>query len=283
MMSGNRCVWIVALTLFAGGAGGVASGGALALHVGNADPAAEGFTLSNNGDMLGSVGPLTGDGAQMLDAWFTDDEGSSSNLSYGIELSEEQTALMASKGFRLSVRMRSPSVPDDTDFGMAAQVENGERQFLLRFGNTVNGLPLVVANGVETFLLVPGAPDDYHLYELVDDDADGDADLYIDGELRLADYAGVPTTRRLVAFGDTSTTAGSGGRAHWNLVSLDAIEPCPADVNGDGFIGFADLNAIVSVFNTDCPGVCAEDVNGDHFIGFADLNIVVSAFNTDCP
>lgn len=58
---------------------------------------------------------------------------------------------------------------------------------------------------------------------------------------------------------------------------------CPADLNGDGMIGFADLNVIVSNFNAQGPpGTQTGDIDGDGLVGFSDLNIVVSAFNTDC-
>ncbi len=280
----NRWNWIVAASAVLCAAGAAFAGPTLALHAADADPTTEGFTFSNTGAALGAVGPLTGDGAQMFDAWFTDDEGTNSNLSYSIELSEAQTDAMATDGFRLVARMRSPTLSDDPDFGMTVQVEDGARQFLLRFGTSANGVPLVVLNGDPTFYVVPGVPGEYHNYELIDADADGDVDLFVDGTLRVSDFPGVPASRRLVAFGDTSTTPGSGGRAHWNLVLLETLgaAACVGDVNGDGFIGFTDLNAIVSVFNSACQG-CPEDVNGDDFVGFTDLNIVVSAFNTECP
>ncbi len=273
----------LAMTLL-GTAAACAGTTTLALHEGAADPTTEGFTFSNAGQMLGAVGPVKGDGLQMLDAWFTDDEGTDSNLSYRADLTAAQTAQMASAGFRLAVRMRTPTLNDATDFGMTVQVENGARQFLLRFGSAANGVPFVVANGDETTFVVPGPADSYHLYELIDDDADGDVDLYIDGNLRLANYAGLPSSERRVAFGDTSLTPGYGGRANWNLVVLQTFVPpaCVGDVNGDSFIGFTDLNAIISRFNTECIG-CPEDVNRDEQVNFTDLNIVVSSFNSDCP
>lgn len=56
---------------------------------------------------------------------------------------------------------------------------------------------------------------------------------------------------------------------------------CPADVDGDGFIGFSDLNVVISQFNTSGPNLQG-DVNGDGEVNFADLNAVISLFNTDC-
>jgi len=56
---------------------------------------------------------------------------------------------------------------------------------------------------------------------------------------------------------------------------------CPGDTNGDGQVGFADLNVVLSQFNVTGPGLPG-DLNGDGQVGFADLNLVLSAFNTPC-
>ena len=56
---------------------------------------------------------------------------------------------------------------------------------------------------------------------------------------------------------------------------------CVGDIDGDGFVGFADLNIILSAFNTSGVGLPG-DVDGDGDVDFADLNAVVSVFNTNC-
>ncbi len=64
-----------------------------------------------------------------------------------------------------------------------------------------------------------------------------------------------------------------------------AAAPCPGDVDGDGFIGFADLNAVLSAFNTVVgqPAYnAAADFDEDGDVDFGDLNVVLSAFNTNC-
>ncbi len=61
--------------------------------------------------------------------------------------------------------------------------------------------------------------------------------------------------------------------------------PCPGDVDGDNFIGFADLNAVLSAFNTVVgqPGYnAAADFDDDGDVDFGDLNVVLSAFNSAC-
>lgn len=60
------------------------------------------------------------------------------------------------------------------------------------------------------------------------------------------------------------------------------LAPCPADLDGDRFVGFSDLNIVISNFNTSGPGLPG-DVDGDGDVDFADLNAVISVFNTACP
>ena len=66
-------------------------------------------------------------------------------------------------------------------------------------------------------------------------------------------------------------------------VALNAF--CAEDLNGDGEIGFFELNLVVSAFNTG-PGepayIAGADVNGDELVNFADLNAVLGRFNGRC-
>ncbi len=79
------------------------------------------------------------------------------------------------------------------------------------------------------------------------------------------------------------STFGAGSRVV--VVRGFSAAPCPGDVDGDGFIGFADLNAVLSAFNTfdGQPSYnAAADFDDDGDVDFGDLNVVLSAFNTDC-
>ncbi len=58
--------------------------------------------------------------------------------------------------------------------------------------------------------------------------------------------------------------------------------PCGLDINGDDLIGFADLNIVISAFNTSGPCLVG-DVNGDGAVNFSDLNLIISSFNEACP
>lgn len=60
---------------------------------------------------------------------------------------------------------------------------------------------------------------------------------------------------------------------------------CAGDTDGDGFVGFADLNNILAVYNAvsgDVLYIPALDLDADGLIGFSDLNLVLSEFNQDC-
>ena len=54
--------------------------------------------------------------------------------------------------------------------------------------------------------------------------------------------------------------------------------PCPADLSGDGEVGFSDLSIILSNWLTSDGG----DVNGDGETNFSDLSLVLSAWGTEC-
>jgi hypothetical protein len=57
------------------------------------------------------------------------------------------------------------------------------------------------------------------------------------------------------------------------------------DLNADGFVGIADLNIVLGVWNTNVtPGdLLAGDPSGDGFVGIADLNVVLGNWNAGTP
>jgi len=77
---------------------------------------------------------------------------------------------------------------------------------------------------------------------------------------------------------------GSTGNNRLDNIRFDATpdgggSECPADLNGDGVVDFADLLVMLSVWGA-CEG-CPEDLNGDGFVDFADLLELLSAWG-DC-
>jgi hypothetical protein len=196
-------------------------------HAGSTDPVIEGWNINAvlPGDV--STGPVTGDGASALDAWFTDDNGSASNVSYAYSLTGQDLADMT-MGWRYSVLLRVVDVPDPIDFGVSLQIEDGSSVWGLIFGSDANANTLWTTFDGSPIQQITAGTTDYHLFELVEEDRQTNGiDVYVDGQLIFSDYVGSASNRALVAFGDTSSTAGSGGLAHFAEVRLTAV-PIPA-------------------------------------------------------
>ena len=51
-------------------------------------------------------------------------------------------------------------------------------------------------------------------------------------------------------------------------------EPCTGDLDGDGNVGFSDLQLILSAWNNGDGG----DANGDGETNFSDLQVILSAW-----
>lgn len=64
-------------------------------------------------------------------------------------------------------------------------------------------------------------------------------------------------------------------------IIADACD-CPADVNDDGTVDFADLNYVLSDYNRAGAGLPG-DVNFDGAVTFDDLNEVLGVYNMACP
>lgn len=56
----------------------------------------------------------------------------------------------------------------------------------------------------------------------------------------------------------------------------------PGDANGDGVVGFSDLNIVIALFGQSGAGLDG-DVDGDQFVGFSDLNTVLVYFGFAVP
>ena len=67
---------------------------------------------------------------------------------------------------------------------------------------------------------------------------------------------------------------------------VEPVEACPGDTNGDLFVNFDDLNAVLGNWNTAVPAGTMGDVapfpGGDGFVNFDDLNAVLGNWNTSC-
>lgn len=72
-------------------------------------------------------------------------------------------------------------------------------------------------------------------------------------------------------------------RIYAKFTEIDPGPDCPADLNGDDSVGFADLQELLQAWG-DCPivGDCPADLNGDDSVGFADLQELLQAWGP-CP
>jgi autotransporter-associated beta strand protein len=68
-------------------------------------------------------------------------------------------------------------------------------------------------------------------------------------------------------------------------LTLRVVSTLAGDLNGDGFVGIADLNIVLPTWNTHVtPGDQAQgDTNGDGFVGIEDLNAILGNWNSGTP
>jgi sialidase-1 len=73
------------------------------------------------------------------------------------------------------------------------------------------------------------------------------------------------------------------GTSFGDVVS-NAAPAIIGDLDGDGFVGIADLNIVLSAWNQSVPpGNPLADADGDGFVGIADLNVVLGNWNAGTP
>lgn len=63
-------------------------------------------------------------------------------------------------------------------------------------------------------------------------------------------------------------------------VECRVVEPCIADLDGDGTVGFTDLTGLLASWGP-CPG-CPADFKGDGTVGFTDRTTILAAWGP-CP
>lgn len=81
-----------------------------------------------------------------------------------------------------------------------------------------------------------------------------------------------------------TSVMGSGGAGAQLAVMISPDSGLIADLDGDGFVGIADLNLILGSWNQAVPpGNPLADPSGDGFVGIEDLNVVLSDWNTGTP
>ncbi|MBW7906764.1 MAG: FG-GAP-like repeat-containing protein [Phycisphaerae bacterium] len=104
----------------------------------------------------------------------------------------------------------------------------------------------------------------------------------------VSDYV-VPTANVRVRFTTDDTPNNSiteGGIDNFEVRKLICGSPCPGDIDGDGYIGQADLGLLLSSF-AKCqgdPGFDPDaDIDGDGCVGQSDLGLLLGDFGQSCP
>ncbi len=70
----------------------------------------------------------------------------------------------------------------------------------------------------------------------------------------------------------------TGANSDRDYLVIDFALPNPADLDGDGSVGFGDLIIVLSSWG-DCAGACPADLDGDGSVGFGDLLLVLAAWS----
>ncbi len=91
----------------------------------------------------------------------------------------------------------------------------------------------------------------------------------------------------LIGFHTQVDTGGNTDPYDISFENLRLFVPSTAidgDLDGDGFVGIADLNIVLGAWNqTVPPADPAADPSGDSFVGIADLNVVLGNWNAGTP
>jgi PEP-CTERM motif len=113
------------------------------------------------------------------------------------------------------------------------------------------------------------------------------ADGTVDGSDTFTDVITTANGFDRLRFGGPSDISSLGGGVHFDNIVLERIAPIVSlqgDLNGDGFVGIADLNIVLGAWNqTVPPGDPLADPTGDGFVGIDDLNQVLGNFNAGTP
>lgn len=216
--------------------------GSIARHIGNVDPAIQGWELSHFvgedlvvGSHLGSidVGSITNDGG--FNSWeIIDNSSVLENGGYSFSLTPEQEAAAISQGFVMTALLR----PLENDGPNGARVfvfgtseTSSEERWVMSLGADANGDPTVSVQGGGTATLV-GAGAGYHTFQLTLDPAVSSlATVSINGVDVLTDQPSVPAEGnkpRFLYFGSWSNAAIGGAR--YSFVDFEILPPI---ISGD--------------------------------------------------
>lgn len=203
-------------------------------HTGNTNPTTEGWTQAPTTPGAGiTIGPITGDGG--YDAWEVA-QTSTNELRYTYTLSSEDLTTFQ-QGWKMTACIRVVNDGQAANNTVQVRVDDAVHGlWAIGFGSQSDGDPILKFIWGSTYTLEGYGPG-YHLYELINLDGDGSAELYADGNL-IANVAGrgAPRSSTLIAWG--SLTGAYPGDGRYNTVTLETVpEPATAVLLVVGGIG----------------------------------------------
>jgi hypothetical protein len=157
------------------------------------------------------------------------------------------------------------SIPDPSAPSINTMVVLGQGTVCMESGVTelTFDAPIAIDAGSAFGILmdVPPSADGFVSYDETTV-ADGAATYILSGSCGLTDFVGYPG----IGFPDPEWTI--------QMSFVADEEPCTGDLNGDGEVGFGDLQLILSAWESSTDG----DANGDGVTNFADLQVILSAW-----
>jgi len=227
---------------------GAAADAAIVQHSGSADPTTEGWTYSSvDGGNIGT-GSIINDNSSGFDAWYVNDHSTSPANGYGLYrdslTSTDQTTLLGSDWVG-SLRLRLPNANTAESGAVALDINlgTGNKRFLVYFGTNASAdtkyqFYRTAGDGGNLFATNTGLDGrNYHLYELKYDHVSTTMDVYIDGNLYLAGWAGIGGNTLGGTNGGVSFGSGAGvatGQGNYNLVQVAVPEPAALSLLGLG-------------------------------------------------
>jgi len=222
------------------------SGAVVSQHLEDNDPITESFARYSSPNNFAEQ-PVSDPGG---DAWQINTS-SQGYLYYLRDHGAPTSANLVSNGWELEARLqRHPLAPnvDPVDFGSSVGWATGVRHYTMLFGTVDIGTqesgPIIVTrvqlfeDGVGDAGFTTSTPG-YHEFSLRDHNADGFADLYVDGVLQLSGYGGRAAAfdPNSLFFGDLDSSTGVSSNTLYNKVSLIAVpEPAALSLIGLGTV-----------------------------------------------
>jgi hypothetical protein len=163
-------------------------------------------------------------------AWAQNTTGTGSYAMYYLSPDVADANEGAANGWELEVEARIPTTSLTPSFGSAAGYWDGAKRWHLMFGAEADGDPIVklADGGNPTYTLQGAGNTGYHTYKLVYDSAAGTADLFVDGNEVISNWAGgAATTTLIVRWGDDAFAEDA--QVNWNHVKWETV-PEPAAI-----------------------------------------------------